>query len=545
MPIKEEQKVQKQHPVPQNIMDVEFKIVGDLTIHQFLYLLGGALGVYIIFSTPLSFFAKWFWILALGGASLALAFIPLEDRGLDQWLKNMLLSVYSPTQRVWRKEPTPPIYFLSDFARSIKKEIITLTPARSRRQLAEYLEGVPPSEPKSKLDLREERRLQKIDFRAPLPKSLRGVVTSWPSKPKARLSSPAAADSVTDKETSAARSLLVVKSGQDWREIRPISNVRVSRQLKHFPLEGEIVLPSRERKIAVGVLEPPVKTPPDRSDKSGLEKKTRELMATVQKIKKDLARRQKEAAPAAVEDTIGKIKPSVEELKIISPKEGRKEKAAEKEAKREEKERKTELVNQADPAKPTIPTTGTILTIRPADKEDRRGEAQSETKTPQETPPKRESLLEKAERQAAQAKASDKKAKDIAAADPKVAAPHLREALVGKKAAPSGPGQSLTNLPNVIHGTVQSNQGKLIEDAVVIVKDQDGDPIRALKTDAVGQFMISTPVPSGDYQVHIANQPETFAIIKVAADGSVLEPLKLTGQKKSANNTEAKKSKST
>ncbi|KKU57584.1 MAG: hypothetical protein UX79_C0008G0018, partial [candidate division WWE3 bacterium GW2011_GWB1_47_11] len=35
MPIKDELKINKQHAVPQNIMDVEFRIIGDLTMRQF------------------------------------------------------------------------------------------------------------------------------------------------------------------------------------------------------------------------------------------------------------------------------------------------------------------------------------------------------------------------------------------------------------------------------------------------------------------------------------------------------------------------------
>ena len=41
----------RQHAVPQNIMDVEFKIVGDLTMRQFSYLL--ILGLFAYFNSQL------------------------------------------------------------------------------------------------------------------------------------------------------------------------------------------------------------------------------------------------------------------------------------------------------------------------------------------------------------------------------------------------------------------------------------------------------------------------------------------------------------
>ncbi|PIS12639.1 hypothetical protein COT69_02950, partial [candidate division WWE3 bacterium CG09_land_8_20_14_0_10_39_24] len=47
MPMNEEQTAHRQHPVPQNIMSVEFKLVGDLTVRQFMYLIIGGITVYL------------------------------------------------------------------------------------------------------------------------------------------------------------------------------------------------------------------------------------------------------------------------------------------------------------------------------------------------------------------------------------------------------------------------------------------------------------------------------------------------------------------
>lgn len=48
MPIKEEtETVGRKHPVPQNVMDVEFKVVGDLTVRQVMYLFIGGILIFI------------------------------------------------------------------------------------------------------------------------------------------------------------------------------------------------------------------------------------------------------------------------------------------------------------------------------------------------------------------------------------------------------------------------------------------------------------------------------------------------------------------
>ena len=122
MPISDtqEQTAHRQHPVPQNIMSVEFKLVGDLTVRQFVYLVVGGITVYLSFISKLPFLWKWSIIFFGGFGGLGLAFVPFGDRGLDQWIKNFIKSVSSPTQKVWKKTPMLPQYFLSDYAHLLK-----------------------------------------------------------------------------------------------------------------------------------------------------------------------------------------------------------------------------------------------------------------------------------------------------------------------------------------------------------------------------------------------------------------------------------------
>jgi len=80
-------------------------------------------------------------------------------------------------------------------------------------------------------------------------------------------------------------------------------------------------------------------------------------------------------------------------------------------------------------------------------------------------------------------------------------------------------------IPNIISGTVKDREGRLLENIVVIIKDQDGDPVRALKTNKLGQFAISTPLENGDYAVEVSTKERHFDIIKVVTDGSVLSPI--------------------
>jgi hypothetical protein len=93
------------HPIPQNVTSFQFKLIGDMTLRQFLYLAAGLLIAYIgfVFLAPSAPFLAWPIISVSALLGVAFAFLPVADRPLDYWLKAYLKAVYSPTKRVWMK----------------------------------------------------------------------------------------------------------------------------------------------------------------------------------------------------------------------------------------------------------------------------------------------------------------------------------------------------------------------------------------------------------------------------------------------------------
>lgn len=161
MPIKDIQTTNKQHAVPQNIMDVEFKIIGDLTMRQFAYLMGFGGLAFVGFSYVGGIFRI---PLALGSVLLGLgfAFIPIEDRGMDQWVVNFFKAVYAPTQKVWKKDANVPSVFMYQNMALVRQELITLAPTTSRRKLEEYLETQVQSSEEDRLDIPEAEFTRKV-----------------------------------------------------------------------------------------------------------------------------------------------------------------------------------------------------------------------------------------------------------------------------------------------------------------------------------------------------------------------------------------------
>ncbi len=92
-----------QHPVPRQITSFEFKLIGFMTLKQFLYLLVFfPLGfiVYKIFPIP---FINILLGVVVGIFGLALAFIPVNERPLDVWMRNLIKRLISPTQYTYEK----------------------------------------------------------------------------------------------------------------------------------------------------------------------------------------------------------------------------------------------------------------------------------------------------------------------------------------------------------------------------------------------------------------------------------------------------------
>jgi len=115
----------KQHVIPHNIMDVDFKLFGFMNLKQFIYVAVGAALAYItyiltrdkiipgIFGWPIIIFS------VLAGLSFGL--LPFKGRPLDQWLISFILAVRSPTKRAWMKKGITPSAVPSSIAVDLLK----------------------------------------------------------------------------------------------------------------------------------------------------------------------------------------------------------------------------------------------------------------------------------------------------------------------------------------------------------------------------------------------------------------------------------------
>jgi len=83
------------------------------------------------------------------------------------------------------------------------------------------------------------------------------------------------------------------------------------------------------------------------------------------------------------------------------------------------------------------------------------------------------------------------------------------------------------SLPNIISGVIKDKEGKLIEGAILEIRDGTGLAVRALKSNKLGQFRIATPLPNGTYEIITEKEGYEFDIIKITLVGEIVQPIEI------------------
>jgi len=91
------------HPIPQDVTGFKFKLIGSVTVKQFLYLLGFGILATMAFVLQINIFIKVPLMLFFGGIGASLAFLPIEGRPMDIMLVNFAKTIPSENRYIFRK----------------------------------------------------------------------------------------------------------------------------------------------------------------------------------------------------------------------------------------------------------------------------------------------------------------------------------------------------------------------------------------------------------------------------------------------------------
>lgn len=211
----------EQHPIPQQISSYQFKLVGEMTLAQFLKAAGGIVLAIIINATGVVFFVRWPLMLVSGLGGLALAFVPFEDRPLETWVKAFIKSIYAPTIYIYKKHND---FVLPEFQPKYdQEEPKEEEETKDESKIAEFISTLPSVKKEIKLKLEETEEKPGKEVKEPIIAK---------DKVKDEIKADEVVETTTEKET-------------DWRTEEANLNLKKERLIAtgeaHF---GEIPMPN-------------------------------------------------------------------------------------------------------------------------------------------------------------------------------------------------------------------------------------------------------------------------------------------------------------
>ena len=155
----------REHPIPQEVSTYEFRLVGDMTIKQFMQVAAGALIALLLYSTNIAPYVKWPLIVISFMSGIALAFFPIQDRPLSKWIILFVKAIYSPTVYVWDKNAKEHQYFAAEDTNIGTAPGVMLNSQQVSAPLPAVaaVDNEPGVMEENKLDQTEEAFLEKLD----------------------------------------------------------------------------------------------------------------------------------------------------------------------------------------------------------------------------------------------------------------------------------------------------------------------------------------------------------------------------------------------
>ncbi len=495
----------QQHSVPQNIASFKFKLFGSLTARQFFTLiiplsLAAVLffsGVPSLIRIPLSF--------AIGGFAFFIALVPVGGRPFDQWAVAFIKAVMSPTQRVWVKEKKIPEFLtLIITPPTDNQQIPEEFTSKKKEKLIAYLKTL-PKENASPLDVKEDIALQDIDY------STQAAASLEPAKPIPTESLPppiiwpkvSAQQPPQPKITStfAPAGVRLPSTPTPYIEEAPKpQQAKVALHAKPYILAGVekriAATEPAEHEYVELVSEPTVSLASDTNysiDNIIPVRTWDNRIKLVHGIGTTRARKLHFAPP--VNFDISKLPIRGEKRFEISDE-------LKKRYQFEDVNPPVVLPIEREPG--LIPqVTKPLIQVRPQNiPQNAKG---APGPTGQQVP----------------AAASAPQKSDSS----QFSITDLKKQNLAKKQVSSAEIVPLTKTPNVVSGQVVDTSGAAIAGAVLVIRNEQGIPVRALKTNKLGQFLSATPLTSGTYNIETESELASFNPFSISLKNQIVAPI--------------------
>ena len=485
----------EQHLVPQHIASFEFKLFGNLTIRQFVTLAIPASVGGIIFFSGVPDIIRYPLSGLFVGFGLLIALVPFGGRPFHKWILAFFKAILSPTQRIWIKEEKIPEFL--EVITSIVPVTFQITQnfdEKSREKLLAFLKTLPKAGTQSSLDVSEQLALQNLhlDWRGKTAEGKLPPPIVWPSDYDLTSKTSAFADSLPqiDHEPTTAATAKAKPSYQGKPTILP----KISPHAKPYVLSG---------------IESRLSGQQDFKPKSHLASETN--FATENII------------PIVTPDMhikllhgIGKVR--VRKLHFAPPADFDLSKLPVRGERQFEISK--ELMSRFHPSLDALYQNPQAVLPKDEEKAQIKTQDTSLGRKYQESPTE-QAKTGQTEPQPRSAQQQDIKNSSFPTSF--LQSQDQSPAILAQMAQMV----PLTNKPNVISGIVLSSQNTPLAGAILIIRDETGVPVRALKSNRLGQFLSATSLPKGNYQIEIEAENEDFEPVALVLRNEVLIPIQI------------------
>lgn len=532
----------EQHAVPQHIASFEFKLFGNLTLRQFIFLAVPIGLASLIFFSPLPAYFRTITsaVIAIGGAFIAL--VPYNGRAIDKWIVIFLKAVTKPTQRIWLKESKIPDFLAILLEEPVvRKEDEREITSQDRAKLIEYLRTVPRGTV-SPIDVREDLALERLGLttegagRGSLPSPIFWGVSHGEKPAKQERKKQEVMTEASSMVKPSEGSVLPQSHGAGEAAAAGLQprrgagiGVRISQHLKPYVLGG------LEKKLHAQAKEEAARKAPQiqlASDANFSIENIIPIATSNQKVKlvhgvsRARARKLHFAPPPGFD---------LSDLPIRGEARFEVSQELKKRYDREEADKVRLLDTQNDgnteanaaenmglggvlssalsQAKSAILKTGIRL---PQDIEAEGTKQEKSFKKPT-------LIIKHAEPNGSvslKRETSEEIDSQLSLGSKKIIARPLETDLLSKaRMVP------LTDKPNVVSGLITDRNAVPLASVIVIIRDANGIPVRALKTNKLGQFLSVTPLSAGTYHLEVEGEENSFEPISLILTDQVMEPL--------------------
>lgn len=496
----------EQHPVPQHIAAFKFKLFGNLTVRQFFTLIIPVSLATAIYFSGIPFIIRLPLSLVIGAFGLVIALVPFGGMPFDRWLVAFIKAITSPTQRVWIKEKRYPQFLdiISAPPKVVERQQPEELSSQKKEKLMAYIKTL-PKETASPLDIKEKIALGNIDFSVQTASIGAQTLTQeqfppaiiWPTQPWQSSPKPQVEQKV---------SLETARPIEPEEDLPPIEKPKVALHAKPYVVHGlEKRLEGKKTQEArpVDITKMPYLNLA--SDTNYWIDNIIPFVTPDNKIQflhgigKTRARKLHFAPPANFD--LSKL-----------PIRGEKRFEISEELKKRFEDTSPPVVLPFEKRPEPLPiVTRNIPKPKPV------------------SIPQKQQIMSESKRQ--QSPQNTTAAQPASFQDTsKFAVTDFKKTEGIKSPTSSAAIIPLTSTPNVISGLVTDANGSPLAGAVLVVRDQNGIPVRALKTNKLGQFLSATPLTSGKYSLEAESEEATFKPISIEAEDKIISPISIMAE---------------